>query len=551
MQRYRNVLTLGALLAGTSLMSLSAYAAKPVDLSHHKLSALHSMMHDMQETKRLVGPGNKLHVRVQQTYAGYPVWGGDAVIHIPHGAKTGKAMSNVMASASANKATMNGVVYQNLKRDLAKTPKYVFSKAQAKKALNEAQNQFRHQIGMPVELTQEASDLMVYVDDSNKAHWVYKVSFFMDSPRDDMMPQNPIYLMDAKTFDVYKSWDNAHRAVPEGDLVDGGGFGGNAKVGQLTYDGGTDNLASFQLTRDASTGTCYLYNPLVRTKRVSARGEIVNVPCAETDPEHNNVYWTGKLDAVNGGHSPLNDGMYTAQLMNNMFQTWYGMPMVANDDGSPKQMSMIYHFKYSGAIYSGGVLSMGDGLASLYHPFTTRDIIAHEMAHALVEQYSHLSYLGDSAAVDEAFGDMTAKAAEYFATGSNTWDYGADVVKKEGEALRYLDDPTKDCNGREPGDNCSIAHMKDHKPELMAHHKAGVLNKFFHIVSTTRGWNTKAAYDIMVNANMHYWTANTDIQQAGCGIVSATKDLGYDVTVINSTLYTLGINYADCGTEEA
>ena len=189
---------------------------------------------------------------------------------------------------------------------------------------------------------------------------------------------------------------------------------------------------------------------------------------------------------------------------------------------------------------------MGDGVTMWYYPFTTRDMIAHEMAHGLVEQYSHLSYVGDSGAIDEAFGDMTAKLAEYFVTGKTTWTFGADLMTNKGSVVRYLDQPSKDCDGREPGDYCSIDHMRQYRSDLYNHFKAGIFNRLFYLISSTPGWNTKTAYDVMLGANMHYWTQNSTLQSAGCELISAAKDLRYDVTVIKSSLMTVGINYTDC-----
>ena len=64
------------------------------------------------------------HVRLKETYMGYPVWGGDVIVH---------------KSAIANSdATVNGVMYQDLKSDLNNTPVVVFTAAQSQKVLQKA-----------------------------------------------------------------------------------------------------------------------------------------------------------------------------------------------------------------------------------------------------------------------------------------------------------------------------------------------------------------------------------------------------------------------------
>src|SRR5437762_3706147 len=66
----------------------SVYAAQAVDLRHQDVSVLKTFSAvapnaiTMKEINRNVDFKKTLHVRVQETYMGYDVWGADAVIHI-------------------------------------------------------------------------------------------------------------------------------------------------------------------------------------------------------------------------------------------------------------------------------------------------------------------------------------------------------------------------------------------------------------------------------------------------------------------------------------
>ena len=42
--------------------------------------------------------------------------------------------------------------------------------------------------------------------------------------------------------------------------LDGGGFGGNLKMGKVIYDGLKEHLPKLNVIRDAETKTCYLKN---------------------------------------------------------------------------------------------------------------------------------------------------------------------------------------------------------------------------------------------------------------------------------------------------
>jgi vibriolysin len=50
----------------------------------------------------------------------------------------------------------------------------------------------------------------------------------------------------------------------------------------------------------------------------------------------------------------------------------------------------------------------------------------------------------------------------------------------------------------------------------------------------------------MVNANMHYWTANSTYQDAACGVVKAAKDLKYDIAAVTTAIKGVGIDASHC-----
>ena len=134
-------------LSFLSLLSLTygstTFAAQAIDLSKQNIGALQSFIASpthgaiketasLKETNRATDFKQTLHVRVQETYMGYPVWGGDAVIHIPYGSQTGKSLANVLEAAKNKQGFMNGTLYQGLQADLSNTAPSVFTKDQAK-----------------------------------------------------------------------------------------------------------------------------------------------------------------------------------------------------------------------------------------------------------------------------------------------------------------------------------------------------------------------------------------------------------------------------------
>src|SRR3990167_2399396 len=174
----------------------------------------------------------------------------------------------------------------------------------------------------------------------------------------------------------------------------------------------------------------------------------------------------------------------------------------------------------------------GDGV-KLFYPLTSLGVGAHELSHGFTSQHANLTYEKQSGGLNESYSDMAAQAAEYYSTGKNSWQIGPEIVIGEG-ALRYMDDPTKDGH--------SIDNVRQYNDSLNVHYTSGVFNKLFYLIATSSGWNTRKAFDVMVKANMDYWTSKTTFKMAACDVVSATKDYGYPVLAVNQAIKQIGIN---------
>lgn len=102
------------------------------------------------------------------------------------------------------------------------------------------------------------------------------------------------------------------------------------------------------------------------------------------------------------------------------------------------------------AFYAGGgTVVYGDGplAGASRRPLSSAlDIVAHELAHGVIEYSSRLIYRGESGALNEAFGDMLAAAVEFAnqppGAGPGHADYliGEDVLPRSG--VRSLADPS-------------------------------------------------------------------------------------------------------------
>ena len=135
---------------------------------------------------------------------------------------------------------------------------------------------------------------------------------------------------------------------------------------------------------------------------------------------------------------------------------------------------------------------------------------------------------------------MAAQAAEFYSVGKNSWQIGPEIFKGDG-ALRYMDDPKKD--------GWSIDHMKDIDSLIWPdpHLVAGVFNKAFYLLATSTGWDTHKAFNVMVKANMHYWTSSmSTFAEAACGVLSATQDYHYNSDAVKNAFMQVGIDTKTC-----
>ncbi|OGT53212.1 MAG: hypothetical protein A3E84_01105 [Gammaproteobacteria bacterium RIFCSPHIGHO2_12_FULL_42_13] len=540
---------LATLLGVSFVCVVPSFAATPVDLRYqtvnyvkslldtHKTSAV-TISPALQETSRSVDFNHTLHVRMQETYAGYSVWGGDVIVHVLHGDSSQKSIKTILTGARSSQTSMHGTVYQDLANDLQEVSPSVFTQAQADRATKETVISYNAKANSKSDITNKQSKLMIYVDIENKAHWAYLVSFHVTNG-EKAMPEKPSYILDATTFKVYKHWNN----IQTMEETRAGGFGGNKKMGKFSYDGLTGNLPVMNMYRDIKTQTCFLDNAgvVVQDYRNS---NIEQFKCEAPDKDHGNNYWNADFEAVNDGFSPGNDALYAGKVINEMYLKWYGVPaLTANNQ--PMKLVMKVHADMDNAFWDGSSMTFGDG-ETIFYPLTSLGVAAHEISHGFTEQHSALVYDNQSGGLNEAFSDMAAQAAEFYSFGKNSWQIGPEIFKADNEALRYMDQPSRDCHGGKPGNWCSIDNMSQYKEWLDVHYSSGIFNRVFYLIGTANGWTAHKAFDVMVQANMHYWTANTTFAEAACGVIAATKDYGYNVTMVNAAFETVGIDTKQC-----
>lgn len=501
------------------LFSQEILAAQIVYLKSQSANILQSLNDAQLGFKKLnttIDNSHLQHAHYVETFFGYPIWGANIILHAPQNQKT------LFSSA----ATVTGIIYQNINADVANTVPLP-SQVVVQHIANEKSKR-------------STIEKIIFIDKSNRAHWAYLISNFVT------INKVPTYIVDAVNFTIYQHWNNVEAL----DNVDGGGFGGNVKIGEHAYEGLSNTLPKLSIQRDATQKLCFLQNDQVAVYDLRTDIEnplLVQFACDAVDPEHANVYWSGSFDAVKDAYSQNNDALYIGKIINDMYLTWYHLAVLKKDntaaDETPAMLKMNTHWQgMDNAIFLPMTMEMyfGEGDV-LFYPMVTLDVGAHEITHGFTMQRSGLQVFYQPGSINESFSDMASQAALYFSTGKNNWEIGADITKST-TAYRYMNDPTKDCVGIQPGDQCSIDNVASYNDDLDEHFAAGIFNKAFYLLATSPNWNTKKAFDVMVQANIAYWRPTTSFQQGADCALKAAGDLHYEASDVISAFAGVGIS---------
>ncbi len=464
------------------------------------------------------------HIRLQQQYSGFDVYGGYAVIH----------SKNKINHRLTDDVTMNGSVYRGLQSELGEPAQDFVGNAAL--ALQQFKAQYQ---GM--ELSEEYAIPIVYIDAKHQAHWAYKVSVYIR--HDHKIPERPTAIIAAKTYKLFAQWNDIKTATRIS--VKGMGFGGNNKTGQYVF-GKTYPL--LDLLYDDKDKICYMENAAVKVidmeQQYSSPNTAMRFDCKKNQDGNSLTFWTGYrgdgYDKENGAFSPTNDAMYSGEVIKRMYRDWYGVDALAKKGKSMRLIMRVHYGEgYENAYWDGKRMTFGDG-DSLMYPLVSLGITAHEISHGFTEQNANLAYRGQAGALNESFSDMAAQTAEFYATGKNSWLIGSEIMKEDSgvDALRYMGQPSRD--GR------SIDSASQYRKGMDVHFSSGVFNRLFYLMATNPGWDPRKAFAVMVKANMDYWTPDTHFEEAGCGILSAAQDQGFSVDEMKQSLRKVGIKYDSC-----
>ncbi|MCZ6763488.1 MAG: M4 family metallopeptidase, partial [Alphaproteobacteria bacterium] len=127
------------------------------------------------------------------------------------------------------------------------------------------------------------------------------------------------------------------------------------------------------------------------------------------------------LGTASPAQQAMVDSHYYAYVADKYFGDTYDFDWVLEGMASGMKydfMAMFAHHNGAGAnnaFWNGNNVSLGDGDQVDFRAFTSLDVVTHEITHGVTDFTSDLIYQNESGALNEAFSDIMAAGAEYYA----------------------------------------------------------------------------------------------------------------------------------------
>ena len=469
------------------------------------------------------------HVRLDRTYRGLPVIGGDVVLHLANDRAKGASQTLRTSARPAMNARVSG---------------------------DQATVIAGADFGADFSGIQDARKV-IYARGANPV-LAWEVAFVGTKANQD--PTEMHYVVDAGSGRILDKWDQIHTARTNKGKPGGGGGGGGGSTcnTSATGTGRTLTLGNVAInTAGCSDGTFQMKD--------LARGGGYTTDLA------NRTNGTGTIftdaDNIWGDNTLSNRATVGADAHYGVSETWdyfkniHGRNGIAND-GKGALSRVHYGRNYVNAFWSDSCFCMtfGDGGGS-YVPLVAIDVAGHEMSHGVTSRSANLTYSGESGGLNEATSDIFGTMVEFNTNSSaDVPDYliGEEIYASNpgnSKALRFMYNPNLD--GSSP--NCYSSGLGS----LDVHYSSGVANHFFYLLAegsgsksfsngtvtspTCNGANLTGigraqAQKIWYRALTVYMTSNTNYAGARAATLSAASDLGYSTSAVAAAWSAVGVN---------
>ncbi|MCU0383242.1 MAG: M4 family metallopeptidase, partial [Cyclobacteriaceae bacterium] len=166
-------------------------------------------------------------------------------------------------------------------------------------------------------------------------------------------------------------------------------------------------------------------------------------------------------------------------------------------DGKGSLLKSYVHagLKFSNAFWDGFSVTYGDGDSVYYGPFTSIDICAHEIGHAICQYSANLIYFRESGAINESLSDIWGACVKnYAAPEKNHWLYGDEVSLKNDFIRSFINPKAKGQPDTYKGENWYNGDFDNGG----VHINSGVMNYWFYLLSTGKNGTNDNGFNYQV-----------------------------------------------------
>ncbi len=412
--------------------------------------------------------------------------------------------------------------------------------------------------------------LLIAKGDDGKYHLAYSVIVEkMDQPTE---PRKENFFVDAQSGEMLFSFNMIHGFVPDWKIQAGVAKAQPTVSADAVIQPGTGNslyLGIVPLSTTKTSASYTLKDPThnnaetrdAQNKSVSSGvfGDSFNKAPEITD---SNNAWGEPND--NPRIRAAVDSQYISVKYLDYLKDMYQRDGI---DGKGLVSHSLVHVNtnYVNAYWDGTKMNYGDGDGVNAGPLVDKDVASHEPTHGVTQSTSNLTYRGESGALNEAMSDIIGSAGfswwlrgkkdngilTDFWIGEDCW-----TPNTPGDALRYMDHPTKDRSGSDDmysRDNYSTRYMGS-QDSGGVHLNSGIANNCFYLlanggtndtskITVASGLGLEKAVRIFARANMMYFTPSTTFAQARDLTMKAAKDLYGDaeVAAVGAAWHAVGV----------
>ncbi len=477
-----------------------AARAAVTGLAAHPRAALRTPGQRFAARDAVLDRNGASHVRLDRTYRGLPVIGGDLVVHQAGSRWLGVSQTlttpirlSTTPGLAASKAVATALRKSSATRDIARLRK-----------------------AGPARLVVETL--------SGRPRLAWQVTTV--GKRADQTPSRLSTFVDARSGTVLRREEHVVNVDGTGNSL----YSGTVPL-QVTKSGTTYQL------KDPTRGNTYTTDMNGKTDSILCQyfgfGCSAGTQMTSTTTTFGNGTTGNRLSAGV-------DAQYGTNVTWDYYKSVHGRNGIFGT-GAGSYNRVHYGSGYVNAFWDGTKMTYGDGNGTSFGPLVSLDVAGHEMSHGVTENTAGLTYSGESGGLNEATSDIFGTMVEFYAANAN--DPGDYLIGEEFDlashaGFRRMDNPIAD--GDSP--NCYSTNTKN----LDVHYSSGVGNHFFYLLaegsgaktingiahssptcngSTVTGIGRDAAQKIWFRALTVYMTSGTTYAQARTATLNAATDL--------------------------